>query len=266
MPETHQFSKKKPCYFCGAPPPSGREHAPPKMMFEAFNCRHPIVVPSCDEHNTEKAQRDRAIIYGMLSSLNQQISAHTGDALITENVTKAIETAKAYFPEAKRLLTLQPMVENAPNDWDDSWPRIGPSPKIGEWIRQLTAAVAWPAVGHFDPQTNWKEAILRTNSWFPTDKPEQKLKAGDLVRHLLAWERDEVKWNQCLWYPGWNNKRGEYPSDIYRAEISFQPSHWLPMEGNTFFRHSFYNSLTWYVSVRASCETQKALIAMVEDE
>lgn len=45
-----QFSKNSPCYYCGAPPPSSREHAPVRAMFEAFDCDS-ITVPACDEHN-----------------------------------------------------------------------------------------------------------------------------------------------------------------------------------------------------------------------
>ncbi|HEY4717548.1 MAG TPA: hypothetical protein VIH14_00910, partial [Anaerolineales bacterium] len=67
------YSRNQPCYYCGAPGPNGREHAPPQMMFTGFDCDS-ITVPSCDKHNTRKNIGDRAIITAILMGASQMLS------------------------------------------------------------------------------------------------------------------------------------------------------------------------------------------------
>ena len=230
-------------------------------MFRGLDCKDPIVVPSCDEHNTAKGKRDSAIVRSLLKTLEQQETHHrSGPEPLTENIAKAIKIAKDRFHESRRLVTLHPVLEDPPDGWDNSWARLAPQVRIGEWIRQLTAAVAWSAIGYFEAETKWNQAILRTNSFFRADTPLNK---EYLVRYSIQWDRDEAVLNRYAWYPGWNNEPGEYPRDIYRFGISFLPPQWQ-QEGNTLFRHTFYDCLVWYVWIIASRKTQEALRAMAD--
>ena len=259
----HQFSRKKPCYFCGAPS-SGREHAPPAMMFRDLDCKDPIVVPSCDEHNTAKGESDRAIVLALLKTWEQQVTFHScATDLMTENIAKAMKIAQDHFPESRKLVTLHPVLEDPPDGWDNSWPRLAPEAKIGEWIRQLTAAVAWSATGDFDPLTKWHEANLYSRHFYSTLGPEDQWGTEDFLQHNRRWDIEEAKYGQYYWYPGWNNQADEYPQDIYRFRITFLPAHSQREGMNVVFRHTFYNSLVWYVWVAASERARRGLVNMI---
>src|SRR6185503_18234133 len=98
-----QYSKWKPCYYCGAPPPSTQEHAPPRLMFAAFDCDI-ITVPSCEKHNTEKAGNDRAVITALVRSLHQTLEYRDTTNCLPENVLKAISFLEPDFRKANREL------------------------------------------------------------------------------------------------------------------------------------------------------------------
>jgi hypothetical protein len=68
------MAKGNQCYYCGVTLKKGKnktkEHIPPKMFFNAFDCDS-ITVPSCSEHNMSKAGDDQVFISGFIQSLNE---------------------------------------------------------------------------------------------------------------------------------------------------------------------------------------------------
>src|SRR5437868_3189578 len=140
-----QYSKNNPCYFCGAPPPSTQEHAPPKLMFTAFECDR-ITVPSCDKHNTEKGGNDRAIITALVRSLHQTLEYRDSTNSLPENVLKAIKFLEPDFRQANRELSSHSLLANP--ELDFKIPKLNIS--VFDWIRQLSAAMVWRVTGEFD--------------------------------------------------------------------------------------------------------------------
>src|SRR6267143_939004 len=94
-----QYSKRKPCYYCGAPPPSTAEHAPPKLMFSAFQSDS-ITVPSCSEHNNGKSDKDRAIITALIKSLYRTVGCDVPLRSFPTDVIEAIDCLKPNFARA----------------------------------------------------------------------------------------------------------------------------------------------------------------------
>src|SRR5437667_5843967 len=92
---TKQFNKHRPCYYCGAQPPSSREHAPIRAMFDAFDCSA-ITVPSCEAHNNDKNLADRAILSFFMRGLYYSLR----DATLTPNVLKALAAAEKKLTHA----------------------------------------------------------------------------------------------------------------------------------------------------------------------
>ncbi len=113
MARLHQFSPQKACYYCGEAPrsKSKKEHAPPAMMFAGFKCTS-ITVPSCDEHNLGKGERDQAVVAAMIGGVYKMLERHPES--ITPNIQKALQNWEQYLQQAKKNVTLRPFVQNPP--------------------------------------------------------------------------------------------------------------------------------------------------------
>src|SRR5258706_14137695 len=96
-----QYSKRKPCYYCGAPPPSTQEHAPAKLMFGAFDCDS-ITVPSCVKHNSEKSHKDRAVVTVLIKSLARAVENGMVSTDLPADTVKAIRYLEPNFRQANR--------------------------------------------------------------------------------------------------------------------------------------------------------------------
>jgi hypothetical protein len=255
-----QFNKNKPCYYCGAPPPSSREHAPVKSMFEAFDCDS-ITVPACDKHNTEKHLDDRAIVAFFLGGL------YTGfkSGVLTENVLRAFEEAERNLKNAREV-TLRPWVSDPLGNLDTPLSHIDALGKVRAWMRQLTAALVWSVVGEYDPEIKWDEAIV----WSPEFAPDTGLlsieEAGIQLERLQSIKAN-VNGLAVQWWPGWSSYPREYPRDIYRFELSFLPSQYLLIDGSKLeilFRHWFYGQFSWYVWFTTSQQIKLTLVDTVK--
>ena len=159
----HQFSKKEPCYYCGAPPPSTKEHAPPEMMFDGFDCDS-ITVPACEAHNTSKSGRDRAIVTAISILAYQVWKQDANDRNLTPNVIKAVKNLEPNFSRAETEVGLRDFLVNPPSGLLNSLPYTKSSVNPENWIRQLTAALVWSAIGKYNSRIEWDKA----NAWSPT--------------------------------------------------------------------------------------------------
>lgn len=261
-----QFSKQKPCYYCGAPPPSTREHAPVRFMLEAFNCDS-ITVPSCDKHNSEKNLDDRALVAFMLSGLYYSLLKGSFSA----NVMKALVYSHPKLSDAKEV-DLRPFLSNRDDVLSFPLSHIADTESVFSWMRQLTAALTWSVVGEYDPSIDWNGSevfspnYIKGDRGFSTDEGIEKIGSRRIRAESL--NRAALKW-----WPGWSSYPDSYPPDIYRFEISFcSMSNFNSYESNrsVMFRHRFYSQFDWYVinefSEHTKIELQKIVQSLEENE
>ena len=237
-----QFGKCKPCYYCGASPPSSKEHAPIKSLFEAFDCDS-ITVPSCEKHNTRRSNDDKIIRTFLLKGLYFGLRQGT----LTENQLKALERSYDSLGEAQEV-TLCPLVKDPLGELDSPLSHIDRTDRIWKWMRQLTAALVWSVVGFYDSTIEWNEAIV----WSPEYAIEpEEYSIEHVQRKLLKLQDIKGRLNQIVirWWPGWSAYPKEYPPDIYRFEIGMLPDRYWVSEDRPeiVFQHRFYGTFSWYV-------------------
>ena len=131
-----QYSKWKPCYYCGPPPPSTQEHAPAKLMFAAFDCDS-ITVPSCIRHNSEKSNSDRAVVTVLIKSLVRAFENGMSTTDLPADATRAIRSLEPNFRQANREYLTAHLLEDPELDFEI--PAINVS--VFHWMRQLSAAL-----------------------------------------------------------------------------------------------------------------------------
>ena len=255
-----QFNKNKRCYYCGAPPPSSREHAPVQAMFEAFSCDS-ITVPSCDEHNTEKNLDDRAIVEFFIKGLFVGLR----DGSLTPNTLKAMEVAEPRLGHADEV-SLRAWINDPQGELDSSLSYMDSRIDIKRWMRQLTAALIWSATGDFDESIEWDHAIAWSPEFVPGEGGLEIEQAGLKLQRLQATKTEIMKTSTSWWY-GWSAYPRGYPPDIYRFEVSFLPSQHFLQENSgleIIFRHWFYSKFSWYVWFAVSEETKKNILNVVK--
>jgi hypothetical protein len=261
----HHYSRKQPCYFCGAPGPSKREHVPPQMMFECFDCDS-ITVPSCHKHNTEKSIGDRAIVTAISMSASQmlkyqsRINRRKIKARLTSNVIKAIKYLEPDFDWAKNQVRLQRPLIDPPEGLDIPLPFTQSYANIVVWIKQLTAALIWSVTGRYEPSIQWDDSLAWSPGFIPTNGPLTTEYA-----RVILWDYDdfEKELNKLVWLPGWSAEPKKYPEDIFAFDLFFPENVEKYAGMNVIFRHRFYNSISvWFVWFRAPQETITVLKAI----
>ena len=262
----HQYSGKKPCYYCGAPGPSKREHAPPQMMFTGFDCDC-ITVPSCDEHNTNKSIGDRAIITAILMGASQTLNNRNKFPhpiiQLTPNVITAIRLIEPSFGQAKNEVHLRSFLLDPSDDINIPVPFTQLGEIIPQWVKQLTAALLWSVKGQYEPNIKWDESRV----WSPEVVSVSKPITTEYAASLLSKHQSlEQYFTGLSWHLGWSAYPRNYPSDIYSFEVCFieDPENWKGL--NLGFRHRFYNGISvWYIWLSAPQETIDPLAFAVKD-
>jgi len=135
----HQFAKGKPCFFCGAPGPNSKEHAPPKAFLEGSECDS-ITVPACPQHNTGKAGSDNAIKAALLRGIDEMISSGTKKD-VSDAVRRSIETMQPKYRQANCLVTMKPLVSDHPDDADVSLPFLAKAAEVESWVKINTVEI-----------------------------------------------------------------------------------------------------------------------------
>lgn len=260
MVKLKTYSKKKPCYYCGALPPSSCEHAPPRMMFNGFECDR-ITVPACVEHNNSKSGRDRAIVTSLVRSVDQMLQSGNLRRSLSENVQHAIEILSPNYRQANNLLMLRPYLIDPPGSLDVALPYVAPDAQLPIWIKQLTAAIVWSATGSYDPEIDWGDAWAWSPHFVQVNNPISMDQAHQKVMQNISCENSID--SNFTWLHGWSAQPKPYPSDIFHFQLSFIPQ---PIECNgkqVIFKHVFYDSVKWYVWFAASTRTIETLQAAV---
>ena len=261
-PIPKQFNKNKRCYYCGAPPPSSKEHAPAKAIFEAFSCDS-ITVPACNDHNSARNLDDRAIVSFFLRGLEYGFRSGS----LTPNQITAYKKAVEKLGHASE-------VNSHDMQWDPTGTlhgrlvHIDQTDRVHGWMRQLTAAIVWSALGGFDKDCKWDQAVVWSPEYLEAEPAlASLLTTGDKLLELQ--DRKASLLSRSLhWWRGWSASPRPYPPDIYRFEISFAPSEDLKAGGDDYdvmFRHWFYGQFSWYVYFETSPNTKRALRRAVEN-
>jgi hypothetical protein len=252
-----QFSRQKPCYYCGAPSPSQREHAPIKSLFEAFECDS-ITVPSCENHNTTRCKDDKIIKVFLLQGLYSGLRRGT----LTENQIKALERVHD-SPEVVHEVNLQPLVRNSLGLFNSPFSFIDETGRIRKWMRQLTSALVWSVVGWHDPLVDWDEAI----GWSPEYIVSEEKSIEYVQQELSALSNRKEQVNRMVthWWRGWSAYPRAYPPDIYCFQIGLLPARYWKNEGRpeVIFRHWFYGTFSWYVRFESSRQVQQVILDSV---
>src|SRR5688572_30478530 len=246
-----QYSRKSPCYYCGAPPPSIKEHVPPSMMFNGFDCDS-ITVPSCDNHNTSKSMGDRGIVTALIMSVSQMYKNRDKlSVVLTPNIIRAIQLLEPDFQQARNEVGLRDIFADPPEGFGIPLPYMQPSAFIPGWIKPLTAALVWSITGSNDPDTDWENSVPWSQGYLPSSGEPSSFE--EISNKLLKNQDLAQVFEQMKWHDGWSASPRKYPKDIYSFELSFiqNPDRWQGM--NLVFRHRFYNSTTvWHIWFNAS--------------
>lgn len=254
----YQFSARKPCFYCGAPPPSIKEHVPPKTMFAGFECDR-ITVPSCAQHNTERTAIDAAVITGLRMSASWIYRNAPLSPRLTSNVVKAISDAGPTFPFAKSSVQLRPYLEEPAPGLDSDLPYLEPSVPVHSWVRQLTAGLVWSITGEHDPLIMWDATEVWSQNFVPTDGP---LTAADAIHIAVRDNLRKARLNEGDWYHGWSAAPRRYPLDIYRFDIRVVRGSSTDPSTQIIFRHRFYNDTAiWYALLQATSEMASKVTA-----
>ncbi len=257
-----QFSKRKPCYYCGAPPPSSKEHAPAKLIFEAFDCDR-ITVPSCDIHNSEKNLKDRAVATAFLRGLYFGLR----NASLTPNQLEALDVTQEKIGEAREV-TLKPLVHDPLGELDVQLPHIDETKILHDWMRQLTAALVWSVSGEYDPSIHWEDALV----WSPDYVPDESIPDPGIIdirdtNSVSIFEESMAKKSNVdqfcdPWWSGWSSFPRRYPRDIYYFDVCLSPSQEFANSEDGIdivFRHRFYGQYSWYVFFATSGVTVNSI-------
>jgi hypothetical protein len=257
----YRYSKYLPCYYCGAPAPSSREHAPPKMIFTEFNCDS-ITVPSCEKHNTQKSIGDSVILNAIMMSAYQAYNNREKlENHLTSNVITAIGHAKQDFDQVKNEVKPRDFILDPPDFLNIQIPYLQSTAfsKISDWIRQLTAALVWSIVGRNDSDMHWDEAIVWSREMIQVPGPLSFEKAKSLLKPNA--DRKQF-YDNFPWYFGWSATPRKYPADIYSFDLCFPEEHENRQAINAGFRHRFLNDITvFYVWFNAPKKIMDALVA-----
>jgi hypothetical protein len=229
-------------------------------MFEAFDSDS-ITVPSCNAHNTDKNLDDQAVIAFFMQGLYYVLARGS----VSPNSLRAMVASFEKVAET-RGIDLRPLIEGH-DDLSFPMSHIESAQVIKAWIRQLTAAICWSAVGNHVPDVDWAAAPLFSPNFHLGDDPRTLDEAADeiqRVRWLIASESRAA----VHWWRGWSAYPKAYPPDIYRFELSFLPGRYLvdPNSRNQFLlRHWFYGEFSWSVLVDGSADLKTSLQRFVRD-
>jgi hypothetical protein len=236
----YQFNELRPCYFCGAPGPSTKEHAPPKSFFEGTPCSS-ITVPACVKHNSDKARSDLAIKAALLRGVEEMIPP-SERAHIPIPLRRSIEAMQDQYRHAGGLVTMKPFISDHPDDAGLQFPFLHEAAQIDSWVRMLTADLVWSVTGTHESGSDWAEAWI----WSPSYYPGRKGEPFSFERCRAMIDKLVYTWRNLdesgTWRPGWQPHPHPFPAELYRFDVCL-PSKRPP---TVVFRHQFFRSHPYF--------------------
>ncbi len=252
--ELFQFSKKAGCYYCGKQEGITREHVPPKVLFQNFECDK-ITVPACPAHNFIKSEDDEKILLGLAMIVESGLIDFPNHNILNETVISEMGYLKEKFSKAYSIAS-RTTVWNEPKPDLPSEATLISNSAVEAWIRQITAGLVWAVIGKHEPSINWDAAIVFSPFFYPL--PLYSEEDATLASITLLGKKHEL--DSLTWHTGWSHHQRAYPRDIYRFEVSFDECQQFP-ETNMIFRHVFYNGASeWFLGVRVPGTTLDAVL------
>jgi hypothetical protein len=232
----------KPCYYCGAPPPSSREHVPPKMLFKETEFSA-ISVPSCEKHNYEKHALDQGFVAALAIAVKKVREMVPGIYSVPSDDIPVLDVPEGVV---RRVGTIRSYILDTPADIDTDLPYIDSIVDLHDWIRHISAGLLWARLGPEAVKLDWDEAFVRSPNLVQIDKPVSLQQAGDhskFTKHILELSES------IDWYPGWFRKPHGYPQCIYHFSISSLQDPKFSEPSHLIFRHEFFRSFTFFLYV-----------------
>ncbi len=245
-----QYSRNEPCYFCGTAPPSTNEHAPPKMLFKDVDCEG-ITVPSCATHNTGKNGDDAAFVLALCQATTLWQERY--GKKLPESTQSAVERIVAGVRRPKQV-TKRRFLTDPPEGLDEHNEHIHMDARVPAWIKQLSAALIWSALGGYTHLIDWDRAEV----WSPVYHSGSTARpTAQALGDFEGIARFEELVNRQHWHEGWTEEQG-YPHTIYQFRIclSDEQLRGLPL---TIIKHTFFTWGTWYAFFCGSWRTRKSL-------
>jgi len=242
MSNLYRFSKNKSCYYCGADPPSNREHIPPKMLFKDFKYSS-ITVPSCEKHNNEKHSKDQGFVSSFMLSIQQLVNHGIGIKKISPTVLTAV--MKGRENQLNKVGTFRDFFKNPPSKFNFQNIYIHSEVDMANWIRHISAGLIWSKIGKFEPAIDWQYSIVKSPNFIPYNNPLPIVEAKKIALYMN--ESIRIINEDIDWKPGWYQKPHGYPNEIY----NFSVSPFSQDKANTKYlmRHEFYNNFIWIILV-----------------
>ena len=252
MPETFQYNKRKPCYFCGSRNQIGKEHAPPDMLFKDGPPCGRLTVPSCPDHNGKKGDRDFAVLCALIRSVEQSIQSgdRTSDP---ETVLSAIARIRRNYDRAKRSVSMKKLLTDPPVPrYDIDFPTIHDDAYMKGWMICLTAALVWTATGTHETDSDWKRAM----TWSPCHYEGVGVVSSDtFLEHFKGKLKNlEALRDGGTWYRGWQ-PTPPYPDSLYKFEVLLDKS--------IHIRHTFFGNMDFFTAVQTSEDTKNKITRLL---
>ena len=243
MARLKQFSSRHACYYCGANPPSEREHVPPKSLFKGTRYSS-ITVPSCDIHNHGKHGQDQGFVAALASGVQAlRRSERSDDA---ESSPIPIPALSASLEQVSRVGTMRRYVIDLPEEIDTSLPYFESSVELYEWISFISAGFTWAKIGPQSSTLEWPSAIVRSPNLVQSKDSLLLSQAADVEKRIQ--EVNEMALS-LEWRTGWYNDPHGYPPDVYHYSVSSLPISELSPSPNLVFRHRFFGCFTFFLLI-----------------
>ncbi len=245
-----QYNERKPCYFCGAPGPSTREHAPPKRFFEGTQCSS-ITVPSCDLHNSAKSGADHAVKAALLRGVEELIARGIRTD-VPDALRRSMDAMQDKYRQANALVTMQPFISDDPADEGLRLPFLHKDAQIESWVKTLTAALVWSVTGTNESGSDWDRAWLWSPSYYAgrLDVPlSTETFQAKIDKVIYTWRHLE---EAGRWRSGWQPHPDPFPPALYRFDVCVEASKGTP---TVIIRHSFFGSHLYFARFGTSEQT-----------
>src|SRR5574341_703173 len=240
MIRLHQYSRQEPCYYCGAPPPSTREHVPPRGLFKNHNITS-ITVPSCDRHNYEKHGYDQGFITALHLCLREMVS-HGLTAPPTSPQTLEI-LAKIQDSQLGQVGEFRQFLQDPPTGLEFDLPYIRSAQSMTDWICHITAGLVWAKLGRYHPAIEWESSYVRSPNFVEVPSSVSTDEAFEIA---TQWQMLRPKIEAFPWHPGWLASPAGYPPEMYQYSHVLLETSEDTTTSKIAFRHQFLGKLTWF--------------------
>lgn len=250
----YQYGRNKPCYFCGAPGPSTKEHVPPKTLTSVVQCDR-ITVPSCEEHNSSKSGTDQAITQALVRGIDQ-IRSFGIRLDVPDSLNELIRVTSPEYSRTQASVYLARICSRLPRGLDFDLPYLRQHVDIADWVVKATAALVWSITGTHDNGCDWARAWTWSPSYFPAPVAMQPRELNDRIkekRYLLNLFEGDARW-----FSGWVPGRRPYPSELYNFRVGVENES-ASRQFMVSFRHQFLSSYIYYCRLSTSALVRDAI-------